>query len=123
MKTSDISDEAFLRAVIRACAERQHAAATRWDVACVLAGHPELVGTATGTQDWPNVPPKIVLSKAKRLIQRGLIEGCACGCRGDFEVRPTVSDRAREILAHAIAGSMTWMDAWRRAQRELWARA
>lgn len=35
---------------------------------------------------WSSVPPKIILSKLNTLIKRGLIDGCTCGCRGDFEV-------------------------------------
>jgi len=29
-------------------------------------------------------PPKLVLAKMRSLIARGLIDGCACNCRGDF---------------------------------------
>lgn len=29
---------------------------------------------------------KLVLSKMKQLIKRGLVTGCDCGCRGDFEI-------------------------------------
>lgn len=29
---------------------------------------------------------KLVLSKMKTLIRRGLATGCDCGCRGDFEI-------------------------------------
>jgi len=32
------------------------------------------------------LPDKLVLAKMNSLIRRGLIEGCACGCRGDFEI-------------------------------------
>jgi hypothetical protein len=89
-KAADITDEAFLAAIDEVARRRSEPGrpwtigASRWDIACVLAGHPELVGTATGTQDWPNVPPKVVRAKAKRLIARRLIDGCSCGCRGDF---------------------------------------
>jgi len=31
-------------------------------------------------------PPKLVLAKMRMLEKRGLIEGCTCGCRGDFEL-------------------------------------
>lgn len=34
----------------------------------------------------PQTPPKLALAKMGRLIQRGLVVGCACGCRGDFEI-------------------------------------
>jgi hypothetical protein len=29
---------------------------------------------------------KLVLAKCQALIDRGLLDGCACGCRGDFEM-------------------------------------
>jgi hypothetical protein len=34
----------------------------------------------------PSIPWKLVLSKAASLIRRGLISGCACGCRGEFRL-------------------------------------
>ena len=34
----------------------------------------------------PGTPPKLVRAKMAGLIRRGLISGCACGCRGDFEI-------------------------------------
>ena len=35
----------------------------------------------------PNdTPCKLVLAKMKTLIRRGLVKGCTCGCRGDFEI-------------------------------------
>jgi hypothetical protein len=33
-----------------------------------------------------NVPPKIVLSKIRSMIKRNLLQGCGCGCRGDFSL-------------------------------------
>ncbi len=30
------------------------------------------------------LPRKLQLSVMARLIRRGLVDGCACGCRGDF---------------------------------------
>jgi hypothetical protein len=32
------------------------------------------------------LPEKVVLAKMKALKRRGLITGCPCGCRGDFEL-------------------------------------
>lgn len=29
---------------------------------------------------------KLILAKMRNLICRGLVQGCACGCRGDFYV-------------------------------------
>lgn len=34
----------------------------------------------------PNTPEKLVLAKMAMLIRRGLVDGCTCGCRGDFEI-------------------------------------
>jgi hypothetical protein len=31
-------------------------------------------------------PRKVVLAKARKLIKRGLLGGCGCGCRGDWHV-------------------------------------
>ena len=31
-------------------------------------------------------PHKVVTAKLKSLIRRGLVEGCTCGCRGDWEL-------------------------------------
>ena len=33
-----------------------------------------------------NAPRKVILAKMRALLRRGLIDGCACGCRGDFEL-------------------------------------
>lgn len=32
------------------------------------------------------MPQKLVLAKMKQLLKRGLVNGCGCGCRGDFEI-------------------------------------
>jgi hypothetical protein len=33
-----------------------------------------------------NVPEKLVLGKMRMLMRRKLVDGCGCGCRGDFEI-------------------------------------
>lgn len=94
MKAADITDEAFLAAIDEARRIRSALdsydwlTVARWDVAAVLAGHPEHVGTATD-RNYPHMPPKVVLAKARKLINRKLMDGCPCGCRGDFERIPT----------------------------------
>lgn len=87
LQAKSIPNELFVDAVNEAIERRgrKWATATRWDVAAVLAGHPELVATGPGTWDFPAAPAKVVLAKAKRLILRGVLDGCFCGCRGDFE--------------------------------------
>jgi hypothetical protein len=38
-------------------------------------------------REWyPDVPYKVVLAKVRSLKRRGLLDGCTCGCRGDFEM-------------------------------------
>lgn len=39
------------------------------------------IGAALG-----NPPEKIVLAKLRKMVKSGVINGCACGCRGDFTV-------------------------------------
>lgn len=31
-------------------------------------------------------PPRLALAKMKTLMRRGLVDGCSCGCRGNFEL-------------------------------------
>jgi len=35
---------------------------------------------------WTGWTENDILATAEKLIHRGLIRGCSCGCRGDFEV-------------------------------------
>ncbi len=37
--------------------------------------------------DW--IPWKVLMAKADKLIKRGLMDGCTCGCRGDFNLLVT----------------------------------
>lgn len=39
-------------------------------------------------------PPKVGLAKMRALIKKKLVDGCACGCRGDF----VITDLGREVL-------------------------
>lgn len=34
----------------------------------------------------PAHPPKVVAAKFRKLVKRGLVKGCPCGCRGDIEL-------------------------------------
>ncbi|UWP85827.1 hypothetical protein [Dactylosporangium fulvum] len=29
-------------------------------------------------------PPNLMLAKIRQLVRRGVLDGCACGCRGDL---------------------------------------
>ncbi len=45
---------------------------TTWDVAERFAG----------------IPEKVIRAKLAALVRRKVIDGCTCGCRGDFAVTP-----------------------------------
>lgn len=69
MHAKDLPDEAVLSVVRRINDDEQRWALT-WDLYAAL----------------PAAPAKVVHAKCRRLIQRGLLDGCPCGCRGDFEI-------------------------------------
>lgn len=75
MKASDLPDRAMLAVVAALTQEHEHATVTIWKVCEIFF----------------NVPPKVVHAKLRRLIRRGLVDGCYCGCRGDFSL--TVNGR------------------------------
>ena len=43
------------------------------------------------------LPDNLVLAKMNKLINNGLIDGCTCGCRGDYEITQKGRDY---ILTH-----------------------
>lgn len=45
-------------------------------------GHPHSIAISMPA----GLPEKLVLAKMRGLIRRGLVSGCACGCRGDFKL-------------------------------------
>jgi hypothetical protein len=83
----DISDATFLAAV--------EAAAMPWgktmvgDLCVELERRGFRAAPTFSGHRQPAVPGKIVRAKAARLIGRHLLDGCPCGCRGDFELTPT----------------------------------
>lgn len=80
----DIPDELFLDAVRAARGNWTPAWAMVDDIQAVLAGIP--LTKCRYPDEFPGVPRKVVLAKAKRLILRGVLGGCFCGCRGDIEI-------------------------------------
>lgn len=72
MQCKDIEDEVFVTAVRSAPASSSARWRTRWDVHNALE---EVIGP---------VPENLFMAKARRLISRGLIGGCPCGCRGNW---------------------------------------
>lgn len=47
-----------------------------------------------GQELW-EYPEKVLLAKLRALVKRGLLDGCPCGCRGDF----TITEKGRAALA------------------------
>lgn len=45
------------------------------------------------------VPHKLMLAKMANLMKRGLIDGCPCGCRGDYEI----TKKGRAFVVEQIA--------------------
>ena len=41
-----------------------------------------------------NIPKKLILSKMRSLIHRGVVDGCGCGCRGDF----VITAKGKQVL-------------------------
>ncbi len=38
-----------------------------------------------------DIPPKVVLAKLRSMVKRKVLNGCCCGCRGDFELPEVTS--------------------------------
>ncbi|MGW1554266.1 hypothetical protein [Streptomyces sp. NPDC002346] len=72
MQCKHIPDAVFVTAVRNAPALSPARWRTRWDVYTELEN-------AIGP-----IPDNLFMAKARRLIARGLIGGCPCGCRGDW---------------------------------------
>lgn len=115
MKAADITDAAFLDAMRTAHVLRPGWWVTRWDTQAVLEGHTEFARSMGigDLLDWPlnfktewpefAIPEKVFLAKSRTLIRRGLIDGCACGCRGDFTIIGEDWDTWREDHPHHAA--------------------
>lgn len=43
-------------------------------------------------------PQKLARAKMAMLIRRGLVDGCSCGCRGDY----MLTNKAKQILCERI---------------------
>jgi len=81
VKTSDIADATMLDAL--AVTRGKHGV-PRWSSLGDVENH------------MAPIHPKLVLSKLRSMIRRGVIGGCGCGCRGDFEIVATTAKPASE---------------------------
>lgn len=51
----------------------------------------------------PTYPPKVVTTKLASMVRRGVIYGCACGCRGDFGIPAETDPQACPHGQHSEA--------------------
>lgn len=71
MQAKDIADEVMIDAIQKTRGRNNVAIwSTIWDIQGEL----------------PQFPKKVVIAKLRSMVKRKLINGCVCGCRGDFEV-------------------------------------
>lgn len=45
----------------------------------------------------PDTPDKLRLAKMQSLLKRGLVDGCGCGCRGDWCITDKGLERLRAL--------------------------
>jgi hypothetical protein len=83
----DIPDALFLSFV--------EAQSPHWTMLWDLSRHLHQHGITGVPVSDTEAPFHLVRAKASRLIGRGLLDGCDCGCRGDF----VLTERGREYLA------------------------
>ncbi len=72
MKAADLSTEEFLGFIRGLNVERRADGGAGWVLMWDLEAR------------WPEVPYKVLLAKARILIRKKKLNGCGCGCRGDF---------------------------------------
>ena len=93
MKAADISDDAVLTLIAEcndACCS--YGPEAGWHGGRPGYGHePDKKPKSHPAILWDlakklDVPDKVLLAKMRRLIKKGKVKGCACGCRGDFEI-------------------------------------
>lgn len=75
MQCKDIPDVVFLRSIedTPGMTEGWEPWRSEWNVLATLS-------SAMGAE----IPARLFRAKAGKLIDRGLVDGCNCGCRGDY---------------------------------------
>lgn len=77
MQCEDIPDKPILEFLLQRAKEGK-----LW--CCWYDGFENSIGQAMPK----DTPDKIRIAKMAKLIKRGLVSGCGCGCRGDYEITP-----------------------------------
>jgi hypothetical protein len=73
-----------------------------------------------GFPDWEKIPDGVVRAKMASLVKKGYLDGCLCGCRGDFEPQRAAyeflaQDRSRDDIKPGFSMSVDG-----RALRDMW---
>jgi len=67
----------------------------------------------------PGTPEKLILAKMRNMISKGLVDGCSCGCRGDFEITDKGRARILELEGGVLQDCATmWPEPWTREALE-----
>lgn len=85
-QAKDIDDRFFLRCIAWASYEADPPLPWVSGSRVPYTQFPHWVHTWNLQALMPAFPPEVILAKARALLRRGLITGCGCGCRGDFEL-------------------------------------
>lgn len=123
LSCKDIPDEAFLTAVT--------AASNFWhdgnpflpvprlvvDAMLVGSGCAEGMKLGVAVAFHSHIPEKLMIAKARKLIWRGLMDGCCCGCRGDWQVTDKMEgERLRQLAINPNRPPL--ISGWRSGGRE-----
>lgn len=79
MQAKDVPEAPILNRLV--------AEARSWTMLCELQGVSELA----------DIPEKVLRAKMRSLLKRGLVTGCACGCRGDYNITDAGEAATREV--------------------------
>jgi hypothetical protein len=86
-QAKDIDDRFFLRCVDWARWERNPPVPFK-SQSPGFSNFPHWVFTWNLACLMPAFEERLIVAKAAQLKKRGLVDGCCCGCRGDFELTP-----------------------------------
>lgn len=87
IQTKDIPDQAMIDLIDRLYnVPRVHQRTTYGDTVSVGVVYSSSATLGDIYKMWDNIPPKVILAKLKKLIDKNKIDGCACGCHGRFTV-------------------------------------
>ena len=88
LQCKDISDEAILRFLYSR--DKGNEWCNWFD--------PKFTNSVMNAVDYNIISPQLMLSKMRQMIKKGLVDGCSCGCRGDFHLTLKGKEHIKNIL-------------------------